>query len=706
MQSTLKLSITPELSALNSALDKVNKRALGIGDALDKSLKNATAALKQELSKSLVGPKLEPKALKEMEKQIKKASVAKLELDTKEACNRVLELRGQILGTIGSLYAAIYKPISKAMDFEASFAMVKKVVDFTGDEAIKIQKEIWKLTKEVPLAAGELTEIMASGGQLGLDKKLLVPFTDVVSKMAFAFDIGAKEAGDTIAGIMAKLDVGIDEVRELGDAMNYLGNNSSAVPKEIAEILNRTAGLVKTLKLSAREGVALSAAFANMKIPAEQAGTAINKMLNVLGSPDVLTDRAKDALNQLGIDIEDLKEAMAKSPFDAIRNVLGAVAGADDGEKIGILKNLFGEEAAPKIAQITSNLKAFDKIYKMTMDRPAQKNSMENEVATLKSTTQGALKSLTSSLDNIFVSIGSVFLPQVAKIFEVLSKLSTAIANFAQENQTLVKVLGYTFTAITGFKVLHIGITLLKAFSLCLLLPTRIMLVKFIPGLASGTTALKLFNLWTKITSIGLKALGIASLVFSRIFAGAMFGFIKITRIASLAIMGFSKIFSISLKTMKIALITSGIGAIILIISEAIELIYNNWDSIAPKLVGVWEWIKSKISPVIDWFAWVFSFLGKGFDRVIEGASKIASAIGLDFGESKADNSIKLAGLSDEVKSSAEVRRDRFIKEQAMHINNAKTQSIVDNKTIYINTTASAKDIDNVLRANSYTYLD
>ena len=450
MQSTLKLSITPELNALNSALDKVNKRALGIGEALDKSLKNATAALKQELSKSLVGPKLEPKALRKMEKQIAKASIAKLKLDTTEACNKVLELRGQILGTLAGAYAAIYKPIKKAMDFEASFAMVKKVVDFTGDEAIKIQKEIWKLTKEVPLAAGELTEIMASGGQLGLDKKLLVPFTDVVSKMAFAFDIGAKEAGDTIAGIMAKLDVGIDEVRELGDAMNYLGNNSSAVPKEIAEILNRTSGLVKTLKLSAREGVALSAAFANMKIPAEQAGTAINKMLNVLGSPDVLTDRAKDALNQLGIDIEDLKEAMAKSPFEAIRNVLGAVASADDGEKIGILKNLFGEEAAPKIAQITSNLKAFDKIYKMTMDRPAQKNSMENEVATLKSTTQGALKSLTSSLDNIFVSIGSVFLPQVAKIFEVLSKLSTAIANFAQENQ------GLEMTGFSDVKVIYL----------------------------------------------------------------------------------------------------------------------------------------------------------------------------------------------------------------------------------------------------------
>ena len=103
MQSTLKLSITPELNALNSALDKVNKRALGIGDVLDKSLKNATAALKQELSKSLVGPKLEPKALRKMEKQIAKASIAKLELDTKEACNRVLDLKGQILGTVGSL---------------------------------------------------------------------------------------------------------------------------------------------------------------------------------------------------------------------------------------------------------------------------------------------------------------------------------------------------------------------------------------------------------------------------------------------------------------------------------------------------------------------------------------------------------------------------------------------------------------------------
>ena len=128
MQSTLKLSITPELSALNSALDKINKRAFGIGDALDKSLNGAIKSLKKEMDRKLIGPKLEPKALKEMEKQIKKASIAKLELDTKEACDRVLDLKGQILGTIGSLYATIYKPISKAMDFEASFAMVKKVV--------------------------------------------------------------------------------------------------------------------------------------------------------------------------------------------------------------------------------------------------------------------------------------------------------------------------------------------------------------------------------------------------------------------------------------------------------------------------------------------------------------------------------------------------------------------------------------------------
>ena len=130
MQSTLKLSITPELNALNSALDKVNKRALGIGEVLDKSLNGAIKSFKREMARKFLGlqTKLEPKALKEMEKQIKKASIAKLELDTKEACNRVLDLKGQILGTVGSLYAAIYKPISKAMDFEANFAMVKKVV--------------------------------------------------------------------------------------------------------------------------------------------------------------------------------------------------------------------------------------------------------------------------------------------------------------------------------------------------------------------------------------------------------------------------------------------------------------------------------------------------------------------------------------------------------------------------------------------------
>lgn len=44
---------------------------------------------------------------------------------------------------------------------------VKKVVDFESASELKaFEKEIWKLTRTIPLAAKDLTNIVASGGEL------------------------------------------------------------------------------------------------------------------------------------------------------------------------------------------------------------------------------------------------------------------------------------------------------------------------------------------------------------------------------------------------------------------------------------------------------------------------------------------------------------------------------------------------------------
>ena len=88
--------------------------------------------------------------------------------------------------------------------------------------------------------------------------------------------MGTAEAGDTIAGLMKKMGIGIDSVKELGDAINYIGTKSAGSPREVVAILGRIGGMAKTIGLSAEQTAGLAGAFANMKIPADQAGTAIH----------------------------------------------------------------------------------------------------------------------------------------------------------------------------------------------------------------------------------------------------------------------------------------------------------------------------------------------------------------------------------------------------------------------------------------------
>ncbi len=139
--------------------------------------------------------------------------------------------------------------------------------------------------------------------------------------------MGTAEAGDTIAGLMKKMGIGIDSVKELGDAINYIGTKSAGSPREVVAILGRIGGMAKTIGLSAEQTAGLAGAFANMKIPADQAGTAINKMLSVLGNADGGTARFKSALGRIGLSGEELKEMVGNNQLESIRSVLKSIEG-------------------------------------------------------------------------------------------------------------------------------------------------------------------------------------------------------------------------------------------------------------------------------------------------------------------------------------------------------------------------------------------
>lgn len=691
MQTQISLKIIPQLDDLTKAITQITKdTSEGLSKAINAPLDKLKDKFKMESSigKSLQGPKLPPQTINEIQKKLKEAMRVKLDLDLSAANAKIDSMRYQILGTYATFKGMVSKPISVAMEFESSMADVKKVVDFASKEELKgFENQIWELTKTIPLAAKDLTAIVASGGQLGLEKNILIPFTDVVAKMSTAFDMNTSEAGDTIAGLMKKMGIGIDEVKELGDAINYIGAKSAGSPREVVAILGRIGGTAKTIGLSAEQTAGLAGAFANMKIPADQAGTAINKMLSVLGNADGGTARFQSALEKIGLSGEELKEIMNDNPLQGLTQVLKSIGNVEQSEKIGILKNMFGEEAGPKIAQITENMGEFDKILALVANKENYLGSMQKEFDEVSNTTANAIKLMENSFTRIANAVGSVFLPPLASAMKSIDSVSSEIAIWLEQFPAISMAIGAIVGSLFALKIAFIAVKSASA-----------LWTLFTYPLTKSLIALRFTTIGNTLSLARHRIALIYSTIATKAYTLATFGANLTTKAWGISTALFAKVFKVSMWSVKGALISTGIGALIVGIGVAISYVLENWESIAPKLIAVWEWIKEAISPVVQWFEGVFGFIAKGIDKILSGARAVTDFLGITDSEDSM-SSINTQGLVDSTLATQTQNAQSFY-------NSTQSRQINDNKTIYITTSANANDVAKAITDYSYSYAD
>lgn len=691
MQTQISLKIIPQLDDLTKAITQITKdTSEGLSKAINAPLDKLKDKFKMESSigKSLQGPKLPPQTINEIQKKLKEAMRVKLDLDLSAANAKIDSMRYQILGTYATFKGMVSKPISVAMEFESSMADVKKVVDFASKEELKgFENQIWELTKTIPLAAKDLTAIVASGGQLGLEKNILIPFTDVVAKMSTAFDMNTSEAGDTIAGLMKKMGIGIDEVKELGDAINYIGAKSAGSPREVVAILGRIGGMAKTIGLSAEQTAGLAGAFANMKIPADQAGTAINKMLSVLGNADGGTARFQSALEKIGLSGEELKEIMNDNPLQGLTQVLKSIGNVEQSEKIGILKNMFGEEAGPKIAQITENMGEFDKILALVANKENYLGSMQKEFDEVSNTTANAIQLMQNSFTRIANAVGSVFLPPLASAMKSIASVSSKIAIWLERFPAITMAIGAIVGSLFALKIAFIAVKSASA-----------LWTLFTYPLTKSLIALRFTTIGNTLSLARHRIALIYSTIATKAYTLATFGANLTTKAWGISTALFAKVFKVSMWSVKGALISTGIGALIVGIGVAISYVLENWESIAPKLIAVWEWIKEAISPVVQWFEGIFGFIAKGIDKILSGARAVTDFLGITDSEDSM-SSINTQGLVDSTLATQTQNAQSFY-------NSTQSRQINDNKTIYITTSANANDVAKAITDYSYSYAD
>ena len=511
-------------------------------DALEKKVKNYNKAL-EKYQKAEVHSKRADVASKWGNNTFKAASVA------------------TGIG-VGSLYGAV-----KA---ESAFADVKKQFDFANkDIEEKFKKELQSLVtdKGIAISLEELYGMAANAGQSGLKQDEAISYIEQAAKMAVAFGMERDQASKYMFTWKNAYGMDINQLKELTDQINILGNNTGATEGQISEFITRLGNIPKLAGMAENQTAALGASLIEMGMAPEVAATGAKKLLNVLSKGKAADKSEKEALEMLGLDAEYLAKTASKDAEKAMDIVFSKLSKARKVDQSAIMTMLFGEEGKVAASNILNSYEKYTKNLSLVKDKSTYEGATDKEYSTRENTTENKLQVLKTQFDILKAEAGTALLPFLNEGIKLVAPALTNLTNLLKENPEKVKAMAKTFVYGTG--ALY-GLTL---------------------GFKGAYLALKGYSYWTK-------------------FAGKVTEKDFITKVSK----GISSIGSSikkvgSIAKAGIAFFTTPVGLAILGITALVAagyLLYKNWDTVKKKAMD----LKNKVVELVDKYWYLLGPIG------------------------------------------------------------------------------------------------
>ena len=351
----------------------------------------------------------------------------------------LMEIAEEMKGVIGSAGGLAYVT-KEAISFETAMAGVKKVTDGTPEQYAALTNELKNMASELGIVPSELANMAAAGGQMGIAMEKLPEFARIAASMSVAFGISADAAGEAAAKIANVYQIPIEQVVELNDAINTLGNNTAAKESEIINVFTRIGGNAKQFGLAAEEASALGAAFLALGKPPEVAATAINAMLSKLQTAQVQGKGFQAALSDIGLSADEMAANIKASPQAALTDFLHRLEQVDQQSRAIILSKLFGAEYSDDLALLTGSLKTYTDALASATDRTQTLGAVNRELEAVQKTTAHQMEQAKASIAASAIDLGNVLLPVVQVTANAIGGIAHSLTTLTEQYPLLTKL--------------------------------------------------------------------------------------------------------------------------------------------------------------------------------------------------------------------------------------------------------------------------
>lgn len=352
-----------------------------------------------------------------------------------------------------------------AIDFEDSFAGVKKTVDATPEQLAKIKQGIIDLSTTgidgrgaIPQTTTELNELAAAGGQLGISQENIIDFTEVMAQMGSATNLVGEEGAATLARFQNVMGVGQNEIRNIGSAIVDLGNHSATTESEIAEMALRMGKYGSSVRMSAADVLGYSAALSSLGIEAQMGGSAIGRTwlsieTAVASGGEGLTKFAKYS----GKSAEEFKKQWNTDSSGAFN---GLLKGLQSAENLTVALDDLGINNTQDIQAMMALVNGYDLVTESVnrSNTAYQENTaLQEEFNAKNETTASKLANTKNNIIEAARSIGETMLPSIQDASTTVADFAKGLSQMSDEQKRAVVNTGATVIAIGAISKVSAG---------------------------------------------------------------------------------------------------------------------------------------------------------------------------------------------------------------------------------------------------------
>lgn len=353
-----------------------------------------------------------------------------------------------------------------AIDFEDSFAGVKKTVDATPEQLSKIKQGIIDLSTTgidgrgaIPQTTTELNELAAAGGQLGISQENIIDFTEVMAQMGSATNLVGEEGAATLARFQNVMGVGQNEIRNIGSAIVDLGNHSATTESEIAAMALRMGKYGSSVRMSAADVLGYSAALSSLGIEAQMGGSAIGRTwlsieTAVASGGEGLTKFAKYS----GKSAEEFKKQWNTDSSGAFN---GLLKGLQSAENLTLALDDLGINNTQDIQAMMALVNGYDLVTEsVNRSNTAYKENtaLQEEFDRKAETTASQLSVTKNNIVEAARSIGETMLPSIKDASTTVANFAKGLSQMDDEQKRAVVNTGATVIALGALSKVGVGV--------------------------------------------------------------------------------------------------------------------------------------------------------------------------------------------------------------------------------------------------------